>query len=331
MNGKPLRIGDLRLENPFLLAPMAGVTDAPFRRICREFGAAMVFSEMISGKGLWYHSKNTERLLATYEDEKPLAYQIFGCEPEIIAFAAGFLSDGENAAIDLNMGCPTPKIVKNGEGAALLKTPELAGKLAEAAVSASVKPVTAKIRVGWDAGSVNAVEMAKILEGAGVAAVTVHGRTREQYYSGRADWRAVRDVKAAVNIPVIGNGDVMCGEDAVRMLRETGCDFVMIARGALGNPWIFREAEALWRDGTKPPQPAPAERLEMAARHLGMVAAEKGEYAAVREMRKHAAWYLRGVRGSAGLRGRLNTAASGEDFRRELADFSMSMKRGERP
>jgi tRNA-dihydrouridine synthase B len=315
------RIGDLALENPFFLAPLAGVSDSPFRRLCREQGAALTYSEMVSGKGLWYGDGKTERLLRVCEEEKPVAFQIFGKEPEILAFAAQALDGRENALLDINMGCPVPKIVKNGEGAALLRDPEPAGRLVEAAARATRKPVTVKLRIGWDASSVNAAEMAKTLEAAGAAAVAVHGRTREQFYGGKADWRAIRLVKEAVGIPVIGNGDVRCGADALRMLEETGCDFVMIARGALGNPWIFREALALYRGESAPAPPALGDRVDMILRHLDLLIEEKGERVAVLEMRKHAAWYLKGVRASAGLRGKLNAARNAAEFRDLLANF----------
>jgi tRNA-dihydrouridine synthase B len=320
------RIGGLSPENPFFLAPLAGVTDAPFRRLCREQGAAMVYSEMVSGKGLWYGDKKTEALLRVYEDEKPVAFQIFGKEPEIIAFAAEALDDRENAVLDINMGCPVPKIVKNGEGSALLLDPASAGRLVEAAVSRTRKPVTAKIRIGWDSSRVNATEMARTLEASGAAAVAVHGRTREQFYGGKADWEAIRLVKESVRIPVIGNGDVRSGADALRMLRETGCDFVMIARGALGNPWIFREALALYRGGPAPAPPSVGERIDMLLRHFDMLTEEKGERSAVLETRKHAAWYMKGVRGSSGLRGEVNAVASAAGLKALLAEFRAALE-----
>jgi tRNA-dihydrouridine synthase B len=319
------------LENPFFLAPLAGVTDAPFRRLCRAQGAALVYSEMVSGKGLWYGDKKTEQLLHVCADEKPVAFQIFGKEPEIMAFAAKALDGRENALLDINMGCPVPKIVKNGEGAALLRDPDLAGRLVEAAVSHTRKPVTVKLRIGWDAARVNATEMARTLEAAGAAALAVHGRTREQFYGGKADWSAIRCVKEAVGIPVIGNGDIKSGADALRMRAETGCDFVMIARGALGNPWIFREALALYRGEPAPAPPNVGARIDMILRHLDMLIAEKGERGAVLEMRKHAAWYLKGVRASAGLRGRLNTTSAATDFRRLLTDFRADAQDEESP
>ncbi|MDR2295390.1 MAG: tRNA dihydrouridine synthase DusB [Clostridiales Family XIII bacterium] len=319
--GALARIGGFAPENPFFLAPLAGVTDSSFRGLCRAQGAALVCSEMVSGKGLWYGDGKTERLLRVREDEKPVAFQIFGREPEILAFAARALDGRENVLLDINMGCPVPKIVKNGEGAALLRDPDLAVRLVEAAVARTRKPVTVKLRIGWDAAHVNAVEMARTLEAAGAAALTVHGRTREQFYGGKADWHAIRRVKEAVGIPVIGNGDIRSGADALRMRAETGCDFVMIARGALGNPWIFREALALYRGAPVPAPPDVGARIDMILRHLDMLIAEKGERTAVLEMRKHAAWYLKGVRASAGLRGRLNATAAAADFRRLLADF----------
>jgi tRNA-dihydrouridine synthase B len=303
------------------LAPLAGVTDLPFRRLCRAQGAAVVYSEMVSGKGLWYGDKKTEQLLRVCEDEKPVAFQIFGKEPEIMAFAAKVLDGRENALLDINMGCPVPKVVKNGEGAALLRDPEPAGRLVEAAVSATRKPVTVKMRIGWDAAHVNAAEMAKTLEAAGAAAIAVHGRTREQFYGGEADWRVIRRVKEAVDIPVIGNGDIRSGADALRMLAETGCDFVMIARGALGNPWIFREALALYRGEPVPAPPDVDERVDMILRHFDLLIAEKGERVAVLEMRKHAAWYLKGVKASAGLRGKLNAVTASVDFKGLLENF----------
>lgn len=321
-----MNIGNVTLENPFFLAPLAGITDSPFRRICREQGAGLVYSEMVSGKGLYYNDKATERLLGIHGEEKPLAFQIFGSEPEIIAFAAKKLADRENCILDINMGCPVPKVVKNGEGSALLKDPRLVEAIVAAAAENAGKPVTAKIRIGWDAENINAVETAKIVEAAGAEAIGVHGRTREQYYSGKADWAVIRQVKQAVSIPVIGNGDIFSGRDAVRMMEETGCDFVMIARGALGNPWIFREALALWKGSSAPPPPCLEEKVELILKHFGLLLAEKGEYAAVREMRKHAGWYLKGIPGSAALRRQLNSVVSADALREAIASGSKSTR-----
>ena len=242
-----LKIGALRLEGPFTAAPMAGITDAPSRLLCREQGASLVYSEMVSAKGMIYGSRNTERLLKMYPEEKPVAFQIFGSDPEIMGAAARMLEGRENAVLDINCGCPVPKVVKNGEGSALMKDLDLLYDVVRAVRENTTKPVTAKIRAGWSLNSLNAPEAAKAIEAAGASAVAVHGRTREQFYEGPADWGVIADVKKAVSIPVIGNGDVARGADAIRMMDETGCDLVMIARGALGNPWIFRDAMALWR------------------------------------------------------------------------------------
>ena len=313
-----LKIGDINLESPFLLAPLAGITDAPMRRICSMQGAAMVYSEMISAKGLWYRDKNTERLLYMYEDEGPVALQLFGSEPEIMSFAAAKLEERRNVILDVNMGCPVPKVVKNGEGSALLKNPELAGRIIEAMVKETGKPVTAKIRMGWDESSVNAVEVAKILEQAGASAVAVHGRTREQYYTGKADWDIIREVKQAVKIPVIGNGDIFSGRDALDMIEQTGCDFVMIARGALGNPWVFAEAKALWEGKEPPKAPDAREKREMLEKHFCDLLELKGEYAAVREMRKHTGWYLKGMPGAAAMRREINQITDAQELRDKL-------------
>ena len=337
-----IRLGNVEIENPFLLAPLAGVTDAPMRSLCRARGAALVYTEMVSCKGLYYGDNNTERLLMIREDEKPVAYQIFGREPDMISFAVKDFYSRENALIDINMGCPVPKIVKNGEGSALLKEPDRVYDLVCAAVKASEeaaretagtgkgaaadvpepKPVTAKIRAGWDSENINAVEIAKAIEAAGGAAVAVHGRTRDQFYSGKADWDLIRKVKEAVTIPVIGNGDIFSGEDAVRMLKETGCDMVMIARGALGNPWIFEEALALWKGETPPARPTIEERVRVMKEHFTDLMSVKGEYAAVREMRKHASWYTKGLHGSAAMRRRINSIESAGELIREFESLA---------
>lgn len=301
-----LKIGGVVLDSPFLLAPLSGFTDAPMRRICREMGAAMVYSEMISGKGLYYGNYRTRQLLRILGGEKPVAYQIFGSEPEIMAWAARALDDRDNAVLDINMGCPVPKVVKNGEGSALLKDPGLIYDIVSAVTKNTSKPVTVKIRTGFDNKTINAVETARAAEAGGAAAVAVHARTREQYYSGKADWKQIALVKKALRIPVIGNGDVTDGESGMAMLKETGCDFVMVGRGALGNPWIFRELLAAWRGDEKPARPALDDRKEMFLRHFRDIIDFKGEYAAVREIRKFAGWYFKGVPGGAALRGKVN-------------------------
>ena len=303
---KELKIGNVQLENPFLLAPLAGITDAPTRKLCRRMGAALVYSEMVSGKGLFYGDKKTDQLLYVDDEEKPVAFQVFGSEPDILAFAAKTLDCRENAILDINMGCPVPKIVKNGEGSALLKRVDLVYDLICAMVKNTSKPVTAKIRIGFDDTCINAVEVAKAIEAGGAAAVAVHGRTREQYYTGSADWSQIRAVKEAVSIPVIGNGDVVDGTSAMRMMDETGCDFVMVGRGALGNPWIFRELTACWKGEEIPAPPTIEEKKAMMIEHFQMMKSLKGEYAAVREMRKHVGWYIKGMPGSAAFRGRVN-------------------------
>lgn len=313
-----MMIGNAGLSGPFLLAPLAGITDGPFRRLCSQAGAALVYSEMVSAKGLWYGDKNTGKLLEILPGEGPAAYQLFGHEPEIMAFAARKLDSRMNVIFDINMGCPVPKIVKNGEGSALMKNPDLVYDLVAAAVKNTSKPVTVKIRAGWDEESVNAVEVARAVSAAGASAVAVHGRTREQYYSGKADWSVIAAVKRAVNIPVIGNGDVTDAASGIRMMEETGCDFVMVGRGALGNPWIFSELTAAWRGEPLPPPPTKEEKKAMMIRHFNDILELKGEYVAVREMRKHVGWYLKGVHGAAAFRGKINGINSADELRRAI-------------
>ena len=309
-----MRIGSLKLDNPFLLAPLAGITDAPMRRLCHRQGAALTYTEMVSCKGMWYGDRNTGKLLYTYRDEQPVGYQIFGHEPEVMAYAAREISSMPGKLIDINFGCPVPKIVKNGEGSALLKNPDLIYDIVAAVVKNTDKPVTAKIRTGWDKDSINVVEVAHAISAAGASAIAVHARTREQYYSGKADWSMIASVKRAVDIPVIGNGDVTDGKAAISMMDETGCDLVMIGRGALGNPWIFREALAAWRGEEIPPQPSKDEKKAMMISHLEDLTELKGEYAAVREMRKHVGWYLKGVPGAAAFRGMVNNITDSNEL-----------------
>ena len=315
---KPLRIGNVEIEKPLLLAPMAGVTDLPFRLLCKEQGAGLVCTEMVSAKAILYKNKNTGLLMAIDERERPAALQLFGCEPETMAEAARQIQERNFDILDVNMGCPVPKVVNNGEGSALMKDPRLAGDIVRALVKAVKKPVTVKIRKGFDEEHVNAVEMARILEDAGAAAIVVHGRTREQFYSGKADWEIIRRVKEAVSIPVIGNGDVDSPEKAAAMFRETGCDGVMIARGAQGNPWIFSRTLRYLEEGVLLPPPDRQAVKEMIFRHMEMLIVAKGAYTGIREMRKHVAWYTAGFPHSAKLRGKINTVESPEELREAL-------------
>ena len=297
-----LTIGKVQLDNNLIMAPMAGVTDLPFRMLCKEQGCGLLYTEMVSAKAILHKNRNTAELLAVRPEERPIAVQLFGSDPEIMSEMAARIEDGPYDMIDINMGCPVPKVVNNGEGSALMKEPKLAEAILTAMVRKLKKPVTVKIRKGFDETQVNAVEIAKIAESCGVAAIAVHGRTREQFYAGKADWDIIRQVKAAVQIPVIGNGDIFFPEDAGRMLKETGCDGVMIARGALGNPWIFGRALHHLETGEVLPGPTVGEICGMMLRHVRMQCQLKGECLGMKEMRKHIAWYTAGLPHSAALR-----------------------------
>lgn len=312
--GKTLKIGNVELENRYVLAPMAGVTDLPFRLLCKEQGAGLLCMEMISAKALQYHNKNTEALLQIDERECPVSLQLFGSDPDIISEQAKRIEERPFQILDINMGCPVPKVVKNGEGSALMNQPKLVYDIVYKTVRAIQKPVTVKIRKGFNDESVNAVEIARIVEEAGGAAVAVHGRTREQYYSGKADWDIIRQVKEAVKIPVIGNGDVTNGEKAIAMMEETGCDGVMIGRGAQGNPWIFHELLEYEKTGQMPARPSRETIRETMLRHARLQMEYKGEYLGIREMRKHVAWYTKGLEGSAKLRDDINKVESYQEL-----------------
>lgn len=301
-----MKFRDFEVENEVFLAPMAGVTDLPFRLICKELGCGLLYTEMINAKALCYDDKNTKKMLNILDEEHPVAVQIFGSEPEFMGKAAQILNDYPNEILDINMGCPAPKVVKNGDGSALMRNPKLAGQVLDQVVKNSKKPVTLKIRKGWDDNSINALEIAKIAEDCGICAITIHGRTREQYYSGQADWDIIGEVKSKISIPVIGNGDVTSVEDAIRIKDHTSCDAIMIGRGAQGNPWIFKRIDHYMKTGQLLDQPNKDEKIDVAIKHMGLAIKEHGEYVAVREMRKHIGWYLKGMKNSARFRDQIN-------------------------
>lgn len=317
-----MRIGNIDLENNVFLAPMAGVTDLAFRIICKEMGAGVVFSEMVSSKGLHYNDYVTQTLLQVDPKERPIAIQIFGSDPEIMAkVVEKYFNDRDDIdIIDINMGCPAPKIVKNGDGSALMKEPKLVREILKSVVKSSNKPVTLKIRMGWDLDSINGIDIAKIAEEEGIAALTIHARTRDMFYSGEADWDYIKEVKKNISIPVIGNGDIFCPEDGVKMLEYTNCDAIAIGRGAQGNPWIFKRIVNLL-DGKEDIPPTVEERINVCIRHLNLVCSIKGEIVGVKEMRKHVAWYLKGLRDSNELKNLANTIIKKDDMERILLEY----------
>lgn len=321
MEMKHLKIGNVELENRYILGPMAGVTDLPFRLLCKEQGAGLLCMEMISAKAIYYNNRNTESLLEIHPDETPVSLQLFGSDPKIMSEMAKRIEERPFDILDVNMGCPVPKVVRNGEGSALMKEPKLVYGIVSALVKAIRKPVTVKIRKGFDDDHVNAVEIAKIIEEAGAAAVAVHGRTREQYYSGRADWDIIRQVKETVSIPVIGNGDVTSPQKADELVRQTGCDGIMIARGAQGNPWIFSEMTEWERTGEIPPRPDKDEVRAMILRHARLQLEYKGGYSGIREMRKHVAWYTKGLKGASLLREKVNYVESFQELENLLTSL----------
>ncbi len=320
-----LKIGNVKINGNLILGPMAGVTDLPFRILCKEQGADLIYTEMVSAKGIQFNNKNTENLLMVSEDERPVALQLFGADPYIMSETAKRIEHRNFDILDINMGCPVPKVVNNFEGSALMKDPKLVGEIVHSISTAIKKPLTVKIRKGFTESTANAVEIAKIAEANGAAAIAVHGRTREQYYSGKADWNIIRAVKEAVSVPVIGNGDVFTPEDAKRLIEETGVDGIMVARGARGNPWLFRQIKEYLETGRKREKPSVDEAVKMMLRHARLSIEYKGEYIGIREMRKHVAWYTTGYPLAARLRQHVNEIESYQGLENLLSGYLESL------
>lgn len=314
---KPIKIGNVELKNNIFLAPMAGITDGAFRKICKEQNAGLVYSEMVSAKGIYYDDNGTKDLLKVDEIERPIAIQIFGSDPKIMGESASEVSKIADI-IDINMGCPAPKVVKNMDGSYLMKNPELIYEIVSEVCKNSKVPVTVKIRKGWDKDHVNAVEVAKLIEKAGASAITIHGRTRDEFYSGTADWDIIKEIKQAVSIPVIGNGDITSAQKAKEMFEYTKCDAIMIGRGALGNPWIFNDIINYLKDGSENAKPTIDEIKEMMIKHLDLLVEQKGEYTAIREMRKHVGWYIKGIPNAASIRNEINQIENLEELKNKI-------------